>query len=222
VLGGADPYSSSKACTELVVDAYRKSFFSGPDSPLLATVRAGNVIGGGDWGKDRLIPDIARATAVGSPTLIRNPHSVRPWQHVLEPLCGYLKIGARLLARDHTFAGPWNFGPRDTVNVATLAQHVKRAWGSNGPEFEFGDSKDAPHEAKVLRLDSTKAHVQLGWRPQLDVRQAIDMTVEWYRAHAKGTADLRVLTERQIATYEKLSGMASESAGEKDQYRQCV
>lgn len=211
-LGGSDPYSASKACTELVAQAYRRSFFAAPGGAQLASVRAGNVIGGGDWAAHRLIPDIVRATAAGEQVTIRNPASVRPWQHVLEPLAGYLTVGARLLGPDaQAVAGPWNFGPDSeaTLPVGEICRNFARIWGEGGPRFAFGHNPDAPHEAGLLRLDSTKARLRLGWRPRLTIADALRLTADWYRAHAAG-ADLRALTLAQISEYE--ARMAPETA----------
>lgn len=211
-LGGSDPYSASKACTELVAQAYRRSFFAAAAGPQLASVRAGNVIGGGDWAPHRLIPDIVRATAAGEAVTIRNPASVRPWQHVMEPLAGYLTVAARLLGADaQSAAGAWNFGPDNdaTLPVGQICRHFARAWGPDGPSFSFGSSPNAPHEAGLLRLDSTKARLRLGWRPRLDIDDALRLSAQWYRAHAMG-ADMRALTLSQISEYQAL--MAPESA----------
>lgn len=201
-LGGSDPYSASKGATELVAQAYQRSFFTVPDGPQLATVRAGNVFGGGDWGEDRLIPDIARATVAGQPVQIRNPSSIRPWQHVLEPVSGYLALAARLLTDGAPFAGAWNFGPdvSGTVNVHDLALLMQDSWGADGPQFAFGQADPKMHEAAILRLDSTKAQTQLGWRPQLDLSHAVQMTVDWYRAH-QADENMKDFTLSQIAHY---------------------
>ncbi|HEY0624989.1 CDP-glucose 4,6-dehydratase [Sphingomonas sp.] len=202
-LGGSDPYSMSKGCAELVVEAYRRSFFREPDSPVLTTVRAGNVFGGGDWAADRLVPDIVRAIAAGKPVQIRNPLSVRPWQHVLEPLAGYLMLAAGLAEGDRSLEGAWNFGPNPeaTVDVATLAALLASGWGRKSPEFLFGDAADAPPEARVLHLDSAKARSVLGWQPRLTLEDAVEMTVEWYAAALDGNRELRTLSERQIDRY---------------------
>lgn len=201
-MGGSDPYSASKGATELVAQAYQRSFFNAKDGPQLATVRAGNVFGGGDWGEDRLIPDIVRATVAGQHVQIRNPSSIRPWQHVLEPLSGYLALAARLLSDGAQFAGPWNFGPdvSGTVNVRELAALMQDSWAPNGPQFEFGQADPSMHEAGILRLDSTKAQTGLGWRPQLDLAQAVRMTVDWYRAH-QANDNMKDFTLAQIAQY---------------------
>ena len=202
-MGGSDPYSSSKGCAELVTSAYRQSFFADPTGPQLASVRAGNVFGGGDWGADRLIPDIVKATLAGQPTHIRNPASIRPWQHVLEPLSGYLMLAARLLSDGRNYAEGWNFGP-DTcsvVDVETLALTLQRTWSDNGPEFVFGKRPEGPHEAGVLRLDSTKAMTRLGWQPRLSLENAVAKTVDWYRRHSKGE-NMRATSNQQIDEYE--------------------
>ena len=208
-LGGKDPYSASKGCTELVAQSYQHSFFADPQGPQLATARAGNVFGGGDWGEDRLIPDIVRATAARAPLHIRSPFSVRPWQHVLEPLSGYLGVAAQLLTKGQPFAGPWNFGPNvsGTVNVRDLAAMIQQSWGQGAPEFTYpqpqNGATDEPHEAGILRLDSTKAQTQLGWQPQLELQEAAAMTVDWYRAHAENRA-MSPITEAQIDHFSKL------------------
>ncbi|NHF73031.1 CDP-glucose 4,6-dehydratase [Paracoccus xiamenensis] len=205
-LGGSDPYSASKACTELVAQAYRRSFFSAPDGPRLASVRAGNVIGGGDWSAHRLIPDMVRAAAAGVEVAIRNPGSVRPWQHVLEPLAGYLAVAARLLdGRGDSVAEAWNFGPDQdaTLPVGQICTAFAQAWGSGGPRIAIRPDPNAPHEAGLLRLDSTRARLHLGWHPRLDIHAALRLTAEWYRAHAAG-ADMRALSFDQIDQYQAL------------------
>ncbi len=201
-MGGADPYSSSKGCTELVASAYRRSFFSEPGGPRLASVRAGNVFGGGDWSADRLIPDIMKAAIADESVTIRNPASIRPWQHVLEPVWGYLLLASKLLEGEERFAEGWNFGPDPdgVADVGTLAGHVKTAWGGK-PEFVFGEAKRGPHEAEVLRLDSTKAKTRLGWNPLLSVGDAVALTVEWYKAKAAGDVDMAELSAAQIERY---------------------
>lgn len=202
-MGGADPYSMSKGCAELVVNAYRRSFFDGPASPILATARAGNVFGGGDWSVDRLIPDIMRAALAGEPVRIRNPRSIRPWQHVLEPLAGYLLLAAGMLAGDRTVAGAWNFGPNAdaVVDVETIATGIRDAWGPGAPKLDLGSTGPQPREAAVLRLDSTKAHTLLGWRPALTLDEALALTVAWYRAWHEGKCDMRAFSEVQIDRY---------------------
>ena len=202
-MGGADPYSASKGCAELVTSAYRRSFFADPAGAQLASVRAGNVFGGGDWNADRLVPDIVKAAVAGTPVLIRNPSSIRPWQHVLEPLSGYLALAARLLTYGAPYAGSWNFGPStDAVtDVGTLARAIQRAWGPGGPQLQMGDATQGPHEDAVLRLDSTKSIIELGWRPRLSIEAAIQLTVDWYRAHHAGRQSMLDLSESQIAHY---------------------
>jgi CDP-glucose 4,6-dehydratase len=195
-LGGRDPYSSSKACAE-----YRSSFFT--DGPAVASVRAGNVIGGGDWARDRLVPDLIRAFEGGRNAVIRNPDSVRPWQHVLEPLNGYLMLAERLFD-DRTAADAWNFGPAETDvrPVAWIGDRVAALWGG-GAKWTL-DSAAHPHEAHTLKLDSTRARLQLGWMPRLSLQDALQWIVEWHREFSAGTAGARELTLRQIARYESL------------------
>ncbi|WP_211198607.1 CDP-glucose 4,6-dehydratase [Ruegeria haliotis] len=205
-LGGKDPYSASKAATELVAQSYAHSFFADPQGPQLATVRAGNVFGGGDWGEDRLVPDVIRAWAKGEAVEIRNPASVRPWQHVLEPVSGYLQVAEKMLTGGAAYAGAWNFGPdvSSTVDVRQLAEMIQRAWGTGAPAFSFPDQvPDAPHEAGILRLDSTKAQSRLGWRPRLSLQEAIDLTADWYKAHASG-GNMAQTTAAQIEHFETL------------------
>ena len=182
-LGGRDPYAASKAAAELVTAAYRASFFHNPQRPVgIATTRAGNVIGGGDWATDRLVPDCVRALSTGKPVLVRNPRSVRPWQHVLEPLCGYLQLSASLLRDPSTHSQAFNFGPvgADSLPALELAQLFLDGWGAG--ELEVASSShNQPHEAGLLKLSSEKAVAQLGFKPLLEVREAVRWTVEWYR-----------------------------------------
>lgn len=216
-LGGADPYSASKGCTELVAAAMRRSYFFDPDLCQIATARAGNVIGGGDWSRDRLLPDLVRATLGGTAVTIRNPASVRPWQHVLEPLAGYLMLGARLLGSDAPqFAEGWNFGPSPEcfIDVEAVARAFREAWGEDAAQIAFGRRPDDPHEAGLLTLDSSKARARLGWRARLSSQQAIAMSVAWYRAAASDEIDMRAFSEAQIAAFagplETLSPLYSE------------
>lgn len=196
-LGGDDPYSASKACAELVTSAYRDSFFSGPGSPRVATARAGNVIGGGDFGAERLLPDLFRAALADEPLLLRNPEAVRPWQHVLSPLSGYLTLAQALCeSADHTRA--WNFGPdeQDALSVRELVARVAESWPT--PIDWRADARDHPRENPALRLDSTRARVQLGWRPMLSLERGLLLTVEWFRAYATGE-DMRMVALEQIS-----------------------
>jgi len=200
-LGGAEPYSSSKACAELVTGAYRQAFLgTAPTAVALASARAGNVIGGGDWAADRLVPDCVRAFTQGRPVALRNPDAIRPWQHVLEPLAGYLVLAERLW-RDAQSAEAWNFGPddRDARSVSAVVERVARAWGTQaGWTAQAGEH---PHETAVLRLDSAKARARLGWRPRLTLDQALDWTVDWYRRNGAGEP-AQHLVDAQIAAYE--------------------
>lgn len=207
-LGGHDPYSMSKAGTELVVSSWRSSFFPVDQLPhhqiAVASARAGNVIGGGDWGADRLMPDLISALRRGRPVTLRNPHAVRPWQHVLEPLGGYLLLGAALLGPDAADAcDAFNFGPNAdaTVPVQRVAELAVRAWGS-GQVLALGEA-DGPHEAGLLRLASDRAFARLGWTPRWSLLEAVQHTVAWYRAQASGMGphELRDLCEAQLATY---------------------
>ena len=199
-LGGHDPYSSSKACAELVTAAYRQSFFSHEGTAAVATARAGNVIGGGDWSEDRLVPDIVRGIASNQPIIIRRPNSVRPWQHVLEPVRGYLLLAERLWD-SREYAEPWNFGPReqDAVPVADVAQRLISAWGKG--ELRIQPDPDAPHEAQYLRLNASKARTRSGWEPQLALEQALHGTSDWYQAYYNDAASAAAKTAEQIQRY---------------------
>lgn len=205
-LGGHDPYSASKACAEIICAAYRRSFFEGTNSSAsLATVRAGNVIGGGDWSEDRIVPDAVKAFTRGTPLLVRNPTSVRPWQHVLEPLAGYLRLAQRLYCDGSSYAGAWNFGPNEenAIPVSTLASTMVRHWGGKAG-WRPGESTRALHEANYLRLDCGKARSLLGWRSQMPFEDAIEMTVRWYRAATAQTmGDMNALSREQIHAYEE-------------------
>jgi CDP-glucose 4,6-dehydratase len=201
-LGGVDPYSSSKACVELVAEAFRRSYFcASPAVPgrsvALATARAGNVIGGGDWAIDRLIPDMVRSFRRGEPVEIRNPRSVRPWQHVLEPLRGYLMLAERLFVDGAEYAEAWNFGPsdEDARPVEWLVQTAVQLWGP-GASWSVANEIQ-PHETRSLRLDSSKARTRLGWRPSWQLEKALGDTMAWYSAFDKG-ADMRAVTFDQI------------------------
>jgi CDP-glucose 4,6-dehydratase len=184
-MGGHDPYSASKGCAELVTAAYRDSFFvqniGTQRYPLIATVRAGNVIGGGDWAEDRLIPDVIRAASSNKKVIIRNPQAVRPWQHVLEPLSGYLMLGQRLLEGKSAFAEAWNFGPsdEDALTVREVLERLKTHW--TGLDIVEVSKENQPHEARMLELDSSKARQKLGWRPVWDFGHTIEQTAKWYQ-----------------------------------------
>jgi CDP-glucose 4,6-dehydratase len=202
-LGGRDPYSNSKACAELVTAAYRESFFAGKRGAI-ATARAGNVIGGGDWAADRLVPDAMRAFRAGRPVRLRYPHATRPWQHVLDPLRGYLLLAERLCSGESGWAEPWNFGPaRDSVTtVEAVVEALAAKWGG-GASWE-PDTVVNPHEARDLGIDPGKAQARLGWKSRLDLAQTIDWTVEWYRGWSDG-ADMRRLSEAQLERYRGLA-----------------
>lgn len=198
-LGGRDPYSSSKAAAELVTEAYRGSFFSSGSSPAIASARAGNVIGGGDWGSDRLVPDVMRALKSGTGVAIRSPDAIRPWQHVLGPLSGYLQL-VRLLWDSKALEGAWNFGPApsDERRVADVVEQLARLWGE--PLAVLDSSSSNPPEADYLSLDSTKAATLLDWRPTWGLDEALRRVVEWHRAYELG-ADARAVTLQQIAQF---------------------
>ncbi len=206
-MGGYDPYSSSKGCAELVTAAFRNSYFAHDSSRQLglASGRAGNVIGGGDWAADRLLPDLMRSWMDGKVVPIRRPNSIRPWQHVLEPLGGYLLLAEQLWERGGAVAEGWNFGPRDedARNVGWIVEHVAGLWGSNA-RWEL-DPGPHPHEAHYLKLDCSKAQMQLGWEPRLTLSEALSWTVEWFRSYVAG-ANMRELSVAQIARYEALAG----------------
>jgi CDP-glucose 4,6-dehydratase len=209
-MGGHDPYSSSKGCAELIVSAYRRSFFPAQaisgGGLALASVRAGNVIGGGDWAADRLVPDLVRALERGEAPIIRSPSAVRPWQHVLEALGGYLLIAERLLAADEAFADAWNFGPADDDARAVSWIHEKMATAWGAPVAAHPFSGPGPHEAGVLKLDCSKARELLGWRPALGLDAAINWIVDWHKAVASGV-DARQKTLGQIAAYRARSNL---------------
>ncbi len=204
-MGGADPYSSSKGCAELVTDAYRRSFFGlGKHAARIATARAGNVIGGGDWGRDRLVPDMVRAFSAGEVPEIRYPAAIRPWQHVLEPLSGYLRLVECLNEPDGArFAESWNFGPADEDfrPVSYVADTLAHKWG-HGAAWHLSD-KSHPDEAQYLQLDASKARRRLPWRPRLGLEEALTWTIEWHMGDRRGAA-ARGLIESQITRYEAL------------------
>ena len=245
-LGGYDPYSNSKACSELVVSAYRQSYFQplvGDElsssqvvklscdvteesngisafTPAIATARAGNVIGGGDWAKDRLIPDILRAIEVGEPVRIRNPFSIRPWEHVLEPLAGYLRLAENLYTEGHKFAEAWNFGPSDddAKPVEWIVERMCRLWNEAQsckatklqsfkgvdtalPAATYAiDDGEHPHEANYLKLDCSKSRQELGWQPRWNLSQTLEKIVEWHRGYISKEG-MRVISQKQIEEY---------------------
>ena len=203
-LGGYDPYSNSKACSELVTAAYRNSYFNsinyGVHGVAIASARAGNVIGGGDWSVDRLIPDCIKALLKGEKVLVRNPTAIRPWQHVLEPLYGYLLLAQRLYEDGPKYAEAWNFGPpdEDLKTVEWMVKSLYSKWGKN-TEYEI-DLKDNPHESHILKLDCSKSRIKLGWRPRWNVEKAIDSIVDWTKSFSK-KEDLREVCLNQIEEY---------------------
>lgn len=210
-MGGRDPYSSSKGCAELVTAAYTSSYFPVREydkhGVAIASARAGNVIGGGDWAKDRLLPDIIRAIQAGEPVIIRNPDAIRPWQHVLEPLRGYLDLAEALVEKGPEFNGGWNFGPgeEDTHPVAWIAENITRAWGEEA-RWEL-DRRTHPHEAHYLKLDCSKARSLLNWTPGLKLPLALKWIVSWYREYYRNSSDanaIRDLALQEIARYEEL------------------
>jgi len=199
-MGGHDPYSSSKGCAELVTAAYRRSFFS-RDGAAVASARAGNVIGGGDWSKDRLVPDAISAFISRKALRVRNPNAVRPWQYVLDPLSGYLTLAERLWDDGPAYSSAWNFGPAedDVMPVSWIVGELARRWGEDAA-WET-DSAPQPHEAGLLKLDSSKARTRLNWRPRVELGTALDCVIEWYRTYAEG-GDVRKLTEEQIRNFQ--------------------
>jgi CDP-glucose 4,6-dehydratase len=208
-MGGYDPYSNSKGCAELVTAAYRNSFFNSTTHsdrlstpPAVATARAGNVIGGGDWAADRLIPDLLRAFDAGQPAVIRSPHAIRPWQHVLEPLSGYLRLAERLYDTGAAFAESWNFGPdeADARPVAWIANRLVELWGE-GARWEQ-DGGHHLHEAHYLKLDCAKAKARLGWVPRWSLEQSLRATVHWHRSYRRG-ANVRAMMLAQIEQFQE-------------------
>ena len=206
-MGGYDPYSNSKGCSELVTSAYRNSFFNpkdyGKHGVAIASARAGNVIGGGDWAADRLIPDFIKAIIKGEKLIIRSPFAIRPWQHVLEPLTGYLTLAAKLYSEGVKYDGGWNFGPddKDARNVAWITQRICELWG-NGATYEV-DTNPQPHEANYLKLDCSKAKAELGWEPRWNINKALESIVEWNKSYLDGV-NARTLVNSQIDDYLKL------------------
>jgi CDP-glucose 4,6-dehydratase len=199
-MGGHDPYSSSKGCCELLIASYRNSFFNTKESPALATVRAGNVIGGGDWSSDRLIPDILKAFEKSKPVVVRNPLATRPWQHVLEPLSGYLVLAEKLYNRGETFAGAWNFGPKDEdcQSVEWILNRMINTWGE-GATWQLDTNKN-PHEAGYLKLDCSKAAQELKWTPKWNLNFTLNSIVHWHKAWLDH-ADMKLHCLKEIKKY---------------------
>lgn len=204
-LGGYDPYSASKACTELVIDSYRNSFFNPKQyahhKKGIAVGRAGNVIGGGDWSKDRLVPDIAKAFAKDEAVIIRNPKSVRPWQHVLEPILGYLLLGVNLSVNPLQFNQAYNFGPHqsDALPVEDMLKLAIASWGKG--EYKVESVQGQPHEAGLLKLDISKAITELKWQPKMNAQKTVSMTMDWYSAFNSDKNKIREFTTEQIITF---------------------
>lgn len=204
-LGGYDPYSSSKACAELIISSYRNSFFSNNNEKSsnqnIAVARSGNVIGGGDWSKNRLIPDIAIAFSKDASVKIRNSDSVRPWQHVLEPLIGYLILGSKLNDNPKIYSDAFNFGPnsKDALTVMEILELAIKHWGKG--HFELIDDSDKPHEASLLKLDISKAYEYLNWKPIWNADKAVKITIDWYKSYFECPDEILSFTEKQIIEY---------------------
>lgn len=204
-LGGHDPYSASKACAELIIHSYVQSYFQpaqySKHKKAVASTRAGNVIGGGDWSKDRIIPDIIKSLLSGEPVNVRNPMAVRPWQHVLEPLHGYLMLGEKLAADPEKYGGAWNFGPLldDNKPVEELVKTAIEVWGSGS--YQTPELKNQPHEATLLKLDISKAVNLLKWVPKYGSKAAIYKTIEWYKQYHEKATDIKAFTINQIQSY---------------------
>ncbi len=202
-LGGIDPYSASKSCAEIVTNTYQNSFFNVKEfkkshNTLVASVRAGNVIGGGDWAADRIVPDIVRAASKSETVRLRNPGAIRPWQHVLEPISGYLHLGSKLLAGQKQFASSWNFGPRKSSNltVEQLVQLSKNTWSK--VHYKFDIQKNAVHEAHILTLNSSKAQRELDWKPVWSGKTAIEKTIDWYKEYYENK---NVVSQKNLQQY---------------------
>ncbi len=201
-LGGYDPYSASKACAELLIDSYRNSFFKPKDFSQhlkgIAVARAGNVIGGGDWSKDRLIPDIVRSLIANKPVVIRNPNSVRPWQHVLEPVVGYLRLGMYLDIQPLVFSQAYNFGPQleDSMTVEEMLKFAISSWGSG--DYKIENSANKPHEAGLLKLDINKVKAEMNWIPKMNANQTVQLTLDWYKQFKNNFLEINDFTTNQI------------------------
>ncbi|WPC41059.1 CDP-glucose 4,6-dehydratase [Clostridium sp. JS66] len=203
-LGGYDPYSCSKACSELITSSFRSSFFR-EKRIALATARAGNVIGGGDWTEDRIVPDIVRALSVNKLPVIRNPYAIRPWQHVLEPLNGYMLLAEKMWNEEDRYTESWNFGPDDNhiINVSDLVKKLTLLWGDKKDITYTFSNKQQPHEAQILKLDSSKAKFKLGWYQRLSMDQTLNWTINWYKAFYSKN-DMKLFSIRQIHEFENL------------------
>ncbi len=210
-MGGLDPYSNSKACSEFITSAYRRSFLQ--HGAALASARAGNVIGGGDWATDRLVPDILKAFEQQRPVLIRNPHAIRPWQHVLEPLSGYLLLAENLFTHGQAYAEGWNFGPtQEGQSVQWIVEQMAHRWGGNRQgnrglfwqPFETQKTDDQPHETHRLTLNSAKANTRLGWNPHWPLEQALQATIEWHQHWLTG-ANMNAITREQMNDFQSQS-----------------
>lgn len=201
-LGGSDPYSASKAAAEILIESMARSFFCDPNGPAVATARAGNVIGGGDWAEFRLLPDAARELSSGEPLRVRNPHSTRPWQHVLDPLYGYMLLAENIACDGNRDFSSWNFGPapEDVLSVGEVADLFVRAWGDGAAWISSNSSDKAPKEAKLLAVDSTLARTMLRWSPRWRVAESVRRTAEWYRDFADGIP-AQTLVDRDIDAY---------------------
>jgi CDP-glucose 4,6-dehydratase len=204
-MGGHDPYSNSKGCSELITRSYRNSFFNYPGAAQIATVRAGNVIGGGDWADERLIPDILKSFAKKKLAVIRNPSAVRPWQHVLEPLSGYLKLSELLYTHGVEYAGGWNFGPNDSdvKSVSVIVEYLVKRWG--GGVGWIHDTSQQPHEAQLLKLDTSKARSNLNWSPKWNLYTSLDRIIEWQKDWLSD-GDMKAMTLKQISDYGTYKG----------------
>jgi CDP-glucose 4,6-dehydratase len=197
-MGGHDPYSASKGASELIVSSYRRSFYNKKNSPGIASIRAGNVIGGGDWSEDRLIPDCIRSLQLNKKITLRNPKSIRPWQYVLESLSGLLLIGSKLAQNSQRYEGAWNIGPTTSdVSVKTIAEKIIKKWGSGSINIK----KNSLHEAKFLRLDSSKITNMLKWKPTYSIEESMDETVDWYLAYENNKKSIHDYTVSQIENY---------------------
>ena len=208
-MGGHDPYSNSKGCSELVTSAYRRSFFNYKSSAKVASGRAGNVIGGGDWAEDRLLPDILKSFESKESVMVRNPFATRPWQHVLEPLSGYLLLAQRLYLDGDKYAEGWNFGPEDgdAKPVKEIIEYLVEQWGAGASWVH--DDAEKPHEAQLLKLDISKATKLLGWEPKWSLYTALDSIVEWHKEWLKG-GDVKTITLKQIYKFENYRGNTNE------------